>query len=176
MTSKLELVRKRGSMRERLIVALDVDNLDQAAELGAPARRRSRHVQDRQAAVHPRRAAGGAPDSRARRRDFSRSQVSRYSQHRRQSGHRSDPPRRENVQRSRFGQLGDDAPDGQGSTTGVPAGKAAQADHAGGHRADEFESRRSAARRRRAQGRRSGGALGSADQRSGDGRRGRFAP
>ena len=33
MTSKLELVRKQGSMRERLIVALDVDNLEQAAEL-----------------------------------------------------------------------------------------------------------------------------------------------
>jgi orotidine-5'-phosphate decarboxylase len=33
MASKLELVRRRGSMRERLIVALDVDNLDQAKEL-----------------------------------------------------------------------------------------------------------------------------------------------
>ena len=33
MTSKLELVRKQGSMRERLIVALDVDNLEQATEL-----------------------------------------------------------------------------------------------------------------------------------------------
>lgn len=33
MTSKLELVRKRGSMRERLIVALDVDTLDQAKGL-----------------------------------------------------------------------------------------------------------------------------------------------
>ena len=33
MTSKLELVRKHGSMRERLIVALDVDNLEQAADL-----------------------------------------------------------------------------------------------------------------------------------------------
>lgn len=30
MASKLELVRKRGSMRDRLIVALDVDSLDQA--------------------------------------------------------------------------------------------------------------------------------------------------
>ena len=33
MVSKLELVRKHGSMRERLIVALDVDDLEQAAEL-----------------------------------------------------------------------------------------------------------------------------------------------
>lgn len=33
MTSKLELVRRQGSMRERLIVALDVDNLAQATEL-----------------------------------------------------------------------------------------------------------------------------------------------
>ena len=33
MTSKLELVRKHGSMRERLIVALDVDDLEKAAEL-----------------------------------------------------------------------------------------------------------------------------------------------
>ena len=33
MPSKLELVRKRASMRERLIVALDVDNLEQAIEL-----------------------------------------------------------------------------------------------------------------------------------------------
>ena len=33
MTSKLELVRKRGSMRERLIVALDVDTSEQAADL-----------------------------------------------------------------------------------------------------------------------------------------------
>ena len=33
MASKLELVRKRASMRERLIVALDVDNLEQATEL-----------------------------------------------------------------------------------------------------------------------------------------------
>jgi orotidine-5'-phosphate decarboxylase len=33
MASKLELVRRHGSMRERLIVALDVDNLDQAKEL-----------------------------------------------------------------------------------------------------------------------------------------------
>ncbi|MGH7798861.1 MAG: orotidine-5'-phosphate decarboxylase [Candidatus Binatia bacterium] len=33
MASKLELVRKRGSMRERLIVALDVDTLDQAKGL-----------------------------------------------------------------------------------------------------------------------------------------------
>ena len=33
MTSKLELVRKRGSMRERLIVALDVDTSEQAAAL-----------------------------------------------------------------------------------------------------------------------------------------------
>ena len=33
MASKLELVRKRGSMRERLIVALDVDTLDQAKSL-----------------------------------------------------------------------------------------------------------------------------------------------
>ena len=33
MASKLELVRKRASMRERLIVALDVDNLEQAIEL-----------------------------------------------------------------------------------------------------------------------------------------------
>jgi orotidine-5'-phosphate decarboxylase len=33
MVSKLELVRKRGSMPERLIVALDVDNLQQATEL-----------------------------------------------------------------------------------------------------------------------------------------------
>jgi orotidine-5'-phosphate decarboxylase len=33
MTSKLELVRKHGSMRERLIVALDVDDLEQAAQL-----------------------------------------------------------------------------------------------------------------------------------------------
>ncbi|HYJ14022.1 MAG TPA: orotidine-5'-phosphate decarboxylase [Candidatus Limnocylindria bacterium] len=32
MTSKLELVRKHGSMRERLIVALDVDDLEQATE------------------------------------------------------------------------------------------------------------------------------------------------
>jgi orotidine-5'-phosphate decarboxylase len=32
MASKLELVRKRGSMRERLIVALDVDTLKQARE------------------------------------------------------------------------------------------------------------------------------------------------
>ena len=32
MTSKLELVRKHGSMRERLIVALDVDELEQATE------------------------------------------------------------------------------------------------------------------------------------------------
>lgn len=32
MASKLELVRKRGSMRERLIVALDVDTLDQARD------------------------------------------------------------------------------------------------------------------------------------------------
>ena len=30
MASKLELVRKRGSMRDRLIVALDVDSMDQA--------------------------------------------------------------------------------------------------------------------------------------------------
>jgi len=33
MASKLELVRRHGSMRERLIVALDVDNLEQAEEL-----------------------------------------------------------------------------------------------------------------------------------------------
>jgi orotidine-5'-phosphate decarboxylase len=33
MASKLELVRRRGSMRERLIVALDVDNLEQAKDL-----------------------------------------------------------------------------------------------------------------------------------------------
>lgn len=33
MASKLELVRKRGSMRERLIVALDVDTLEQAKEI-----------------------------------------------------------------------------------------------------------------------------------------------
>jgi len=33
MASKLERVRKQGSMRERLIVALDVDNLEQATEL-----------------------------------------------------------------------------------------------------------------------------------------------
>jgi orotidine-5'-phosphate decarboxylase len=33
MASKLELVRKRGSMRDRLIVALDVDSLDQAKQL-----------------------------------------------------------------------------------------------------------------------------------------------
>ena len=33
MASKLELVRKRGAMRERLIVALDVDTLDQAQGL-----------------------------------------------------------------------------------------------------------------------------------------------
>ena len=33
MTSKLELVRKRGSMRERLIVALDVDTSEQATDL-----------------------------------------------------------------------------------------------------------------------------------------------
>src|SRR5512147_1283094 len=33
MASKLELVRRHGSMRERLIVALDVDNLDLATEL-----------------------------------------------------------------------------------------------------------------------------------------------
>lgn len=33
MVSKLELVPSRGSMRERLIVALDVDNLDQVKEL-----------------------------------------------------------------------------------------------------------------------------------------------
>jgi len=33
MVSKLELVRKRGSMRERLIVALDVDNLAQATDI-----------------------------------------------------------------------------------------------------------------------------------------------
>jgi orotidine-5'-phosphate decarboxylase len=33
MASKLELVRKRASMRERLIVALDVDTLDQASHL-----------------------------------------------------------------------------------------------------------------------------------------------
>ena len=32
MTSKLELVRKHGSMRERLIVALDVDDLEQATQ------------------------------------------------------------------------------------------------------------------------------------------------
>ena len=32
MTSKLELVRKHGSMRERLIVALDVDDLEHATE------------------------------------------------------------------------------------------------------------------------------------------------
>jgi orotidine-5'-phosphate decarboxylase len=33
MASKLELVRRRGSMRERLIVALDVDDLEQAIDL-----------------------------------------------------------------------------------------------------------------------------------------------
>jgi len=33
MASKLELVRKRGSMRDRLIVALDVDSLEQAKKL-----------------------------------------------------------------------------------------------------------------------------------------------
>lgn len=33
MTSKLELLRKRGSMRERVIVALDVDTLEQATGL-----------------------------------------------------------------------------------------------------------------------------------------------
>ena len=33
MASNLELVRARGSMRERLIVALDIDSLDQAREL-----------------------------------------------------------------------------------------------------------------------------------------------
>lgn len=33
MASNLELVRSRGSMRERLIVALDIDGLDQAQEL-----------------------------------------------------------------------------------------------------------------------------------------------
>jgi orotidine-5'-phosphate decarboxylase len=33
MASKLELVRRRGSMRERLIVALDVDDLEQAKDL-----------------------------------------------------------------------------------------------------------------------------------------------
>jgi orotidine-5'-phosphate decarboxylase len=33
MASNLELVRSRGSMRERLIVALDIDRLDQAQEL-----------------------------------------------------------------------------------------------------------------------------------------------
>ena len=33
MASKLELVRRRGSMRERLIVALDLDDLDLATEL-----------------------------------------------------------------------------------------------------------------------------------------------
>ena len=33
MSSKLELVRKRGSMRERLIVALDFDTLEQATDL-----------------------------------------------------------------------------------------------------------------------------------------------
>src|SRR4030095_1055807 len=33
MASKLELVRRRGSMSERLIVALDVDSLEPAQEL-----------------------------------------------------------------------------------------------------------------------------------------------
>ena len=33
MSSKLELVRKHGSMRERLIVALDFDTLEQATDL-----------------------------------------------------------------------------------------------------------------------------------------------
>ena len=33
MVSNLELVRSRGSMRERLIVALDIDSLDEAQEL-----------------------------------------------------------------------------------------------------------------------------------------------
>ena len=33
MASNLELVRARGSMRERLIAALDIDSLDQAQEL-----------------------------------------------------------------------------------------------------------------------------------------------
>jgi len=33
MVSRLELVRRRGSMRERLIVALDVDSLEQARDL-----------------------------------------------------------------------------------------------------------------------------------------------
>ena len=33
MASKLELVRRRGSVRERLIVALDLDDLEQATEL-----------------------------------------------------------------------------------------------------------------------------------------------
>lgn len=33
MASKLELVRRRGSIRERLIVALDVDTLEQASDL-----------------------------------------------------------------------------------------------------------------------------------------------
>ncbi len=36
MTSKLELVRSRGSMRERLIVALDVDTLEQVKALVPP--------------------------------------------------------------------------------------------------------------------------------------------
>jgi orotidine-5'-phosphate decarboxylase len=33
MASNLELVRKRGSMRDRLIVALDVDSLKQAKQI-----------------------------------------------------------------------------------------------------------------------------------------------
>ena len=57
MASKLELVRKRGSMRDRLIVALDVDSMEQAKTLVQPACRRSRHVQDRQAALYPCRPA-----------------------------------------------------------------------------------------------------------------------
>ena len=84
-------------MRERLIVALDVDNLEQAEELvRLLAGEVGMFKIGKQLFTHAGPQAVRLIQA-SRRRDFSRLEISRYSQHGRQSGHRGNPTGRQDV-------------------------------------------------------------------------------
>ena len=142
MASKLELVRRHGSMRERLIVALDVDNLEQAEELvRLLAREVGMFKIGKQLFTHAGPQAVRLIQA-ARRRDFSRlkfhdipNTVAKAAIEATRLGVKMF-----NVHAS--GSLEMMRTDSEGSAARLPPEKAAQADHAGGDGADESEPRR----------------------------------
>ena len=142
-------------VKDRLIVALDVETLADAERHGRPPRGAGHPLQDRLAALHRRRPRRGRGHPEAGRRGLPRPQVPRHPQHGGGRRARGDPHGRADVQRPRLRRARHDGGGGRGGRHRGPGAGRAPADRPRGHRA--HEPRPGRARPRAGRGRLGGG-------------------